>query len=472
MHHILIIEDDKTIRNGLCRLLERNNLEVSEASGVEQATKDFDLDSLDVIITNLRLPGRPGTDLIRKTPTPVLVMTSYTSMRTSTNSKSSPINSMMAGAVDYISLPVDHEEILNAIKRVLDEDIKEKKRACINTSPSEKPVAGMSGKCPAMAEMFRRIRKIAQTNSSVMIQGESGTGKDLVARALHEGSPRKDASLISLNCAAIPKEQIESELFGHEKGAFSGANSTRIGLVEAADKGTLFLDEINELPLEAQARLLHVIQEQEIRKVGSTQSINVDIRLVAATSKDLKQIVAEGLFREDLFYRINVMPLQVPPLRVRGVDLIELADKKLAICCDRLDLPQKKFSADAIQVITTYPWPGNVRELENAIERAVIMTENEDIPMELLGLDIELVKNETSPTDNTSNQHREKPQTEPSNDEPQTEELSLKDYFQRFVLEHQEQLNETELAKKLGISRKCLWERRQRFDIPRKKKSA
>ncbi|MBT6042286.1 MAG: sigma-54-dependent Fis family transcriptional regulator [Gammaproteobacteria bacterium] len=473
MHHILIIEDDKTIREGLCHLLEKNDFKVSEANSVEQAIENLDIDALDVIITDLRLPGKPGTDLIRMTPTPVLVLTTYTSQRSATDSLNrSPADSINIGTVDYISLPFDQDEIFTAINRVLSENIKEKKRACLNPRPTEKPIAGMSGKCPAMAEMFRRIRKIAQTNSPVLIQGESGTGKELVAQALHEGSTRKDASLISINCAAIPKNLIESELFGHEKDAFPGATSTRQGMVEAANNGTLFLDEIGELPLEAQARLLRVIEEQEIRKVGSVQSQKVDIRLVAATCKDLKQFVEEGLFREDLFYRINVMPLQIPPLRERGVDIIELADKKLSLCCERLNVPQKTFSANAIQVITTYPWPGNVRELENAIERAVIMTEHETIPMDLLGLDVELVRIDQPAPANSPDANTAKENGTQGNNDTQTEELSLKDYFQRFVLEHQNQLNETELAKKLGISRKCLWERRQRFNIPRKKNTA
>ena len=217
---------------------------------------------------------------------------------------------------------------------------------------------------------------------------------------------------------------------------------------------------------------MRVIEEQEIRKVGSVQSQKVDIRLVAATCKDLKQFVEEGLFREDLFYRINVMPLQIPPLRERGVDIIELADKKLSLCCERLNVPQKTFSANAIQVITTYPWPGNVRELENAIERAVIMTEHETIPMDLLGLDVELVRIDQPAPANSPDANTAKENGTQGNNDTQTEELSLKDYFQRFVLEHQNQLNETELAKKLGISRKCLWERRQRFNIPRKKNTA
>ncbi len=465
MYHILIIEDDNVICDSLRRLLERNNYKVSQAHSVDDAVSNFDLDALDIIICNLRLPGKPGTTLIRMTPTPVLVLTKYASQRTE-------IDSLEVCAVDYLSLPLNHEEILGAIERVLNENLKEKKRACLNLRESEKPVAGMTGKCPAMAEMFRRIRKIAPTNSPVLIRGESGTGKELVARALHEGSERKDGKLISLNCAAISQNLIESELFGHEKDAFPGATSNRTGLVEMANNGTLFLDEIGELSLDAQARLVRVLEEQEIRKVGSVQSLMVDIRLIAATQGDLNQLVKEGRFREDLFYRINVMPLQIPPLRERGIDIIELADKKLKLCCERLGLPQKVLSANAIQVITTYAWPGNVRELENAIERAVIMTEGDEIPMELLGLEVELVKFDSMTPAPITEPELDNQNTDfsPGIDDIAPEDLSLKEYFQRFVLEHQNNLNETELAKKLGISRKCLWERRQRFNIPRKKK--
>src|SRR5690606_37699551 len=242
-----------------------------------------------------------------------------------------------------------------------------------------------------------------------------------------------------------------------EKGAFTGATSTRTGRIEAANNGTLFLDEIGELPLEAQARLLRVLQEHEIRKVGSVQSQKVDVRLVAATHRDLKQFVREGRFREDLFYRINVMPLHIPPLRERGNDILELADRILERTCERLGTGHMTFSADAIQAITTYPWPGNVRELENAIERAVILSEDREIEMNLLGLDVELVKIDGKGS-YLVDQHTDDVAVDIDDDPP--EDLSLQEYFQRFVLEHQDQMNETELAKKLGISRKCLWERR------------
>jgi len=463
MNHILIVEDEDTIRSALRRLLERHSYKVSEAGSVQEAVDNFDLDALDVIISDLRLPGLPGTELIKRTATPVLIMTSYASLR-------SAIDSMKIGAVDYISKPFEHEEIISALARVLADNTKARNQSRRRPRPSEEPVSGMVGSCPQMLELFRRIRKVAQTNSSVLIQGESGTGKELVARALHEASPRRDSPLISVNCAAIPENLIESELFGHEKGAFTGATSTRTGLIEAANNGTLFLDEIGELPLEAQARLLRVLQEHEIRKVGSVQSQKVDVRLVAATHRDLKQFVREGRFREDLFYRINVMPLHLPPLRERGNDILELADKILGATCLRIGVDTMYFSADAIQAITTYPWPGNVRELENAIERAVILSEQEEIAMELLGLDVELVKIDSKGPYSSTPPPPDKEAVK-IEDDPQ-EDLSLEEYFQRFVLEHQDQMNETELAKKLGISRKCLWERRQRFAIPRRRKGA
>ncbi|HAU08249.1 MAG TPA: response regulator, partial [Gammaproteobacteria bacterium] len=394
-------------------------------------------------------PGAPGTDLIKATTRPVLIMTSYSSIR-------SAIDSMKLGAVDYIAKPFEHSELLESVAKVLRDHAGGIELA--TADEFEPPVHGMIGSCTQMMELFRRIRKVALTNSTVLINGESGTGKELVAKAIHKLSSRCGNEMISVNCAAIPENLIESELFGHEKGAFTGATATRTGLVEAAHGSTLFLDEIGELPLEAQARLLRVLQESEIRKVGSVQSKKVDVRLVVATHRDLKQLVVDGLFREDLYYRINVMTLLIPPLRDRGNDILELADAILIRTCKRLKTPVLSFADSASQAIAKYPWPGNVRELENAIERAVVLAEDAVIGEELLAIETE------------------KPRlTEIVAEVPiaasaAIEELSLEDYFQRFVVEHEDMMNETQLAKKLGISRKCLWERRQRFGIPRKKK--
>ncbi|MNZ60379.1 Transcriptional regulatory protein ZraR [compost metagenome] len=318
-----------------------------------------------------------------------------------------------------------------------------------------------------MLELYSKIRKVSPTDSTVLIQGESGTGKELVARALHNLSRRAKAPLISVNCAAIPETLIESELFGHEKGAFTGATAGRAGLVEAADGGTLFLDEIGELPLEAQARLLRVLQEGEIRRVGSVQSQKVDVRLIAATHRDLKTLAKTGQFREDLYYRLHVISLKLPALRERGNDVLEIARAFLTRQCAQMGREGLRFAADAEQAIRHYSWPGNVRELENAIERAVILCESPDISADLLGIDIELDDLE----DEDFNEAAPLAQANNTAHEP-TEDLSLEDYFQHFVLEHQDHMTETELARKLGISRKCLWERRQRLGIPRRKSGA
>ena len=448
-NHILVVEDEAVIRSSLRRLLERHEYKVSEAGSVQEALDNFDINSFDVVLSDLRLPGAPGTDLIKATTRPVLIMTSYSSIR-------SAIDSMKLGAVDYIAKPFEHSELLESVAKVLRDHAGGIELA--TADEFEPPVHGMIGNCPQMMELFRRIRKVALTNSTVLINGESGTGKELVAKAIHKLSSRCDNEMISVNCAAIPENLIESELFGHEKGAFTGATATRTGLVEAAHGSTLFLDEIGELPLEAQARLLRVLQESEIRKVGSVQSKKVDVRLVVATHRDLKQLVVDGLFREDLYYRINVMTLLIPPLRDRGNDILELADAILIRTCKRIKTPVLSFADSASQAIAKYPWPGNVRELENAIERAVVLAEDAVIGEELLAIETE------------------KPRlTEIVAEAPiaasaAIEELSLEDYFQRFVVEHEDMMNETQLAKKLGISRKCLWERRQRFGIPRKKK--
>ena len=453
MKQVLVVEDEVVIRTALKRLLERHEYKVSEAGTVKESIDNFDMDDFDVIISDLRLPGASGTDLIKATTTPVLIMTSYSSIR-------SAIDSMKLGAVDYIAKPFEHSELIESVAKVIREHAKTPQQSTDAPVEFEPPVHGMIGSCPPMMELFRRIRKVALTNSTVLINGESGTGKELVARAIHNLSNRRAQEMISVNCAAIPENLIESELFGHEKGAFTGATATRTGLVEAANGSTLFLDEIGELPLEAQARLLRVLQESEIRKVGSVQSKKVDVRLVVATHRDLKQLVVDGHFREDLYYRINVMTLLIPPLRDRGDDILELGEAILQRTCKRLKTKMLSLSEGARRAIFNYGWPGNVRELENAIERAVVLAEELEISEELLAID-----------DEESPMSTRKPELQNLQSAPEpTEELSLEDYFQRFVIEHQDAMNETQLAKKLGISRKCLWERRQRFGIPRTKK--
>ena len=467
MHKILIVEDESVIRVALRRLLERHGYTLDEAGSVAEADNQFDLQDYDLIISDLRLPGAPGTDLIaRAGPVPVLIMTSYASLR-------SAVDSMRMGAVDYIAKPFDHADMLNAVQRVIEKNpqrrrTQDARRGEVGPPPRSEAEPAMLGECEAMKTLVSHIAKFSPTDSTVLVLGETGTGKELVARSIHARSRRAGNTLISVNCAAIPDTLIESELFGYEKGAFTGANTNRMGLIEAADGGTLFLDEIGELPMEAQARLLRFIQEGEIRRIGSVHSRRVDVRLICATHRDLQALAAEGSFRQDLFYRINVLRVVLPPLRERGKDILFLAERLLRRQLERLGRGTMTLSPRAIQAITTYQWPGNVRELEHAIERAVILTDGEEIDNEALGIDLELVNINRLRGDRIAAGGSKRG---PRAADP-IEDLSLEDYFQRFVIEHQDSMSETELAQKLGISRKCLWERRQRFGIPRRKGSA
>lgn len=349
---------------------------------------------------------------------------------------------MRAGALDVLVLPLDKIQWRNSINEL---------QGHLPSRNLNAPIRGMIGDSPAMRALFAQIHKVAPVESTVLIQGESGTGKELVARAIHANSTRRGEAMISLNCAAIPETLVESELFGHERGAFTGANHSRRGLIEAADRGTLFLDEIGELPLDAQARLLRVLQEGEIRRLGSIQTRKVNVRLIAATHRDLRQLIETGRFREDLYYRLNVVTLAVPPLRERPSDLPELVRFVLDRTCAKLAKPILQIDDGAMRAILHHSWPGNVRELENAIERAVILADGPIIGEPLLAIE----------------PFRRQPAIEPASATPLEEKTSLDDYFITFVTQHQDSLSETEIANRLGISRKSLWERRQRFGIPR-----
>ncbi|WP_028669307.1 sigma-54-dependent transcriptional regulator [Saccharospirillum impatiens] len=469
MSDILVVEDESIIRSALKRLLERHQYQVTEAESVTEASQ-HDLGRFDLIITDLRLPGAPGTDLIDMAgDVPVLIMTSYASMR-------SAVDAMKMGAIDYIAKPFDHEEMVRTVGRIVSTHRQQRVQHETGDSDAEEghhqphsTLGDLVGSCESMQRLYHRIRRVAPADITVLIHGESGTGKELAARAIHQHSPRHDQPMISVNCAAIPESLIESELFGHEKGAFTGATAARQGLVEAAEGGSLFLDEIGELPMEAQARLLRVIQESEVRRVGSVNSRTVDVRLIAATHRNLKQLVKEGRFREDLYYRLQVIEVTLPPLRDRGQDVVEIAEHLITKHARRLKFDGPVLlSSEARDAMLRYDWPGNVRELENAIQRSLILSEGGEINLDEMGLDQEDWKipdtlvSEEAPTNAPGlNNHSQ-----------DVDDLSLEDYFQHFVLEHQEGMSETELAQKLGISRKCLWERRQRLGIPRPKKAS
>jgi len=440
MQRILIVEDEEVIRSALRRLLERHGYAVEVAGSVEEAETSYAREHFALILADLKLPGASGTQLIEFCDqTPVVVMTSYASVNAA-------VEAMKKGAADFITKPFDHDKLVITIGRILKQNQIERQNAALRGDiESAYPVGKMVGRCAAMRAVNERITRVAPTDATVLILGESGTGKELVARALHEQSPRRDGPMVTVNCAAIPNDLIESELFGHEKGAFTGAVEARVGMVESANGGVLFLDEVGELPLAVQARLLRVLQEGLIRRVGASRESKVDVRLVAATHRDLAQSVRQGRFRDDLFFRLRVMEIYLPPLRERGNDRLLLADFLLAKACRRLNRHLLTLDESARAAILEHHWPGNVREMENAIERAVILCDGSAVGSEHLALDHGLM-------------------TSAHND---TLELSMEEYFRRFVLEHQGQMTEGELAQRLGISRKSLWQKRRRLDLPR-----
>jgi DNA-binding NtrC family response regulator len=374
-------------------------------------------------------------------------MTSYSTVQ-------SAVDAMKLGAIDYISKPFNHDEMIMTVKRILDNAITETQNTILQQEVArDYPVKSMIGSCETMLEVIDRTRQVAPSDTTVLILGETGTGKELVARVIHAHSKRKDHTLISVNCAAFADNQIESELFGHEIGAFSGALQMKKGLIEAANGGTLFLDEIGELSPGTQAGLLNVLEDGEFRRIGSNQTIKVDVRILVATNRNLQQMVEDMQFREDLYYRLNVFKLDLPPLRERGGDLKLLADALLTKKSHRIHRNSIVFDDLAYAELLNYSWPGNVRELENVIERAVILCNGLRIKAEDLALSI-------------ADANYQPPVSELE------QQLSLDDYFVSFVKKFQSRFNETELAKMLGISRKNLWEKRQRLEIPSRKETS
>ena len=443
MSHILIVEDEPIIRGALRKLLERHDHSVVEADSVEQAVT-IGADDFDLIISDLRLPGAPGTELISHArPTPVLIMTSYASLR-------SAVDAMKLGAVDYVAKPFDHEEMVLAVGRVLDERALRRGNDALHADLARNyPTADVIAHCPAMQQLLDQVERVAANDVSVLLLGESGTGKELFARLLHQRSSRRRAPLISFNCAALSAEEQERQLFGNGEPSSNGR--TLRGLVESADDGLLFVDEIDELSHASQGRLLQLLENQTVLRPGASEPRRVNVRVIAASHRDLARLAREGRFREDLYYRLNVVALTLPPLRERGADILQLADALLQRSSARLNLKTPGFTDAARDTMTRYPWPGNVRELENAIERALILADGQPLTVSMLGIDALPVS---------------RPLDDPG------EDLSLEDYFTRFVVENQEHMTETELARKLGISRKCLWERRQRLGIPRNRQTA
>ena len=369
-------------------LLRREGYDAVGASSVDAALTEIERQPFDIVITDLRMAGRNGLELVdeirrRKLDTTVVVMTAY-------GSKEIAIEAMKRGAYDYLSKPFEADEVVLLLRkaeereRLFRENVTLRKQLRSGGQEAELGLGEMVAKSGRMTDLFRTIRKIAEFKTTVLVGGESGTGKELVARAIHRLSPRADGPFIAVNCGAIPATLLESELFGHRKGAFTDATRDRKGLFEEANGGTLFLDEIGELPLGLQVKLLRVLQEEEIRRLGDTQDVKVDVRVVAATARDLSSEVKRGAFREDLYYRLNVLSIHLPPLRERREDIPLLVEHFIQRMNARMGLKVSGATTEAMRLLIESEWPGNVRELENTIERAMVLTEGDQIDVDSL----------------------------------------------------------------------------------------
>ncbi len=386
MAKILIAEDDINTLQGLNTIVSRQGHTVLTApDGQEAFALMGDHGDVEVLLTDLKMPGLSGLELSRRVreswpETQVIVMTAFGTVETA-------VQAMKDGVFDYLTKPVDIEELLV----VLDKALKQRAlrlenlelRGIVTERFSFENIIGASG---VMKDIFRKVRKVAPTNATVIIQGESGTGKELIARAIHYNSPRSRSPMVEVNCASIPPTLIESELFGHEKGAFTGAYRMQKGKFEAADGGTIFLDEISLLGPDLQGKLLRVLQEHAFQRIGSNRRIEVDVRIVAATNQDLKEMVDNGLFREDLYYRLNVVPVHIPPLRMRKQDIPALIDHFIRRLAERNPATPKRITQGALDAMMEYDWPGNVRELENCIENAVVLAEGDVLGEEHLNI--------------------------------------------------------------------------------------
>jgi len=384
---ILVVDDEKGQREILNAILKKEGYVVVDVPGVREALEQLDSKEFDLILTDLKMQGQSGLELLETVlgddpQQCVIIMTAHGTI-------DSAVEAMKKGAFDYLEKPLERENLLITLKRaferiglVRENRVLQKKVEAIKTIPN------MQGEHPKMREVFRIVSRIAATTSTVLIVGESGTGKELVARAIHEHSQRKDKPFLAINCAAIPDTLIESELFGHEKGSFTGASAREMGIFEAANGGTVFLDEIGEMNVSMQAKLLRAIQEKEIRRVGGKVNIPLDVRIISATNKELEQEIRRGGFREDLFYRLNVIRINLPPLRDRGNDIKTLAEFFVMKYSESTGIAVDGISRPALKLLMNYTWPGNVRQLESVIERSVLMAESNiiepaDLPSEI-----------------------------------------------------------------------------------------
>ncbi|MDK2919242.1 MAG: two-component system, NtrC family, response regulator AtoC [Candidatus Petromonas sp.] len=449
---ILIADDEKNMIWAMKRALKNEDYKIITASDGKEAVEKFKKEDPDLILLDLRMPEMNGMEALREikkedSKIPVIMITAHGTME-------SAIEAMKIGALDYISKPFEIEELKVQIRKALDIGDMTKQIEFLTEELREKTGKVIIGDSDKIKKVLEIVNRVAKSNATVLITGESGTGKELIANAIHYNSDRADKPYVKVNCGALPENLLESELFGHEKGAFTGAVARKLGRFERADGGTIFLDEVGEISLPMQVKLLRVLQEKELERVGGTETIKVDVRIVAATNKDLKKMTEEGSFREDLYYRLNVIPIELPPLSERREDIPQLIEYFLEKYCREIGRSKMKLSKEALDIFLNYRWKGNIRELENVIERLAILCEGDiieknDLPRELV-------------YENNKNTEFILPK----------EGINLEEVEKNLIQQALEMsdYNQTKAAKLLGITRHTLIYRMDKYNISGNKK--
>ncbi len=445
---ILIVEDEETLRESMKRIFAKEGFTVDGAESAEKGFSLLETNVYDVIISDIILPGMDGIEMLIKVREQVpdqifIVVTAYASLDTS-------VKALRAGAYDYIMKPIIHEEIKQIVRNALRQKSLQAENVLLKREIGKTyDFSSIIGESPALQSILSEVKKVANTKSSVLLLGETGTGKELFARVIHHNSSRRDMPFVPINCSAIPETLLETELFGHVRGAFTGAVATKKGILEEAEGGTVFLDEIGDMSLALQAKLLRVIEDQVIRPLGSTKGTKVDIRFITATNKDLTTEVREGAFREDLYYRINVISLKIPPLRQRKDDIDLLTRHYVTKYAQEMGKPVTSVSPEALDIMKNYQWAGNVRELQNVIERAILICDSSHIKSDHLPVSL---KGEDTFEQQVFDQ-----------------KLSIEDYTKAFIQKFQALYNEQQLATLLGITRKSLWEKRKKWGLAKER---
>ncbi len=442
IHSLLVVDDDHSHRTMLMTLLKGWGYDMFEADDGETAIRMVEERFFDLILMDVRMLKVSGLEALEKIKIinpaiPVIIMTAYSSVETA-------VSALKTGAYDYLTKPLDFEKLKLTIKRATEHfDLKEENLRLKNSLEDRFDRQNIIGRSPSMVKLLETVAQVAQSEATVLITGESGTGKELIAGATHFNSPRRDAPFIKINCAAITETLLESELFGHEKGSFTGAHKRKEGKFVQANGGSLFLDEVSEMPLSMQVKLLRVLQERELTRVGGEEVLKVDVRVIAATNKSLIDLIARGEFREDLYYRLNVVALTIPPLRERTEDIPLIAQRCLEVFNEKNRKTILGFTPLAMDILIRYPWPGNVRELMNSVERAVVLCQADYLDDK----DFQSIRPET-PAEQDS--------------DPSTlhlaREMTLEDVEKSVILNTLEntQGNKSETARRLGITRKTL----------------